>query len=112
MSPPLVVEPIIAASCDNPDGAKRPVRGARIVLTSAPTTQPVSAISEDGRRDVNRPRATDDFATIRTRRKELRRERERAEAPKPRLTPEPPRRGTPRVEPVENSIRGWKNPAG
>ena len=61
---------------------------------------------------MNRPRATDDFATIRTRMKELRRERERAEALKPRLTPEPPPRGATRVGPVENSIRGWKNPAG
>jgi len=61
---------------------------------------------------VNRPRTADDFATIRTRRKELRRERERAEAPKPRLTPEPPPRGTTSVRPVEISIRGWKNAAG
>ena len=61
---------------------------------------------------MNRPRTADDFATIRTRMKELRRERERAEAPKPRLTPEPPPRGTTRVRPVEISIRGWKNAAG
>jgi len=61
---------------------------------------------------VNRPRAADDFATIRTRMVELRRERERAEAPKPRLTPEPPPRGTTSVRPVEISIRGWKNAGG
>ena len=38
------------------------------------------AITEDGRRDVNRPRAADDFASIRARMEELRREREGAYA--------------------------------
>jgi hypothetical protein len=61
---------------------------------------------------VNQPRAADDFATIRTRMKELRRERERAEALKPRLTPEPPPRDTARARPVEIPIRGWKNAGG
>jgi hypothetical protein len=32
--------------------------------------------NQDGRRDVNRPRAADDFAAIRARMEELRRERE------------------------------------
>jgi hypothetical protein len=61
---------------------------------------------------VNGPRAADDFVTIRTRMKELRRERERAEAPKPRLTPEPPQRSPAGAKSVEISIRGWKNRAG
>jgi hypothetical protein len=61
---------------------------------------------------VNQPRAADDFATIRTRMKELRRERERAEAVKPRLTPEPPPRSPTGAMSVEISIRGWKKVGG
>jgi hypothetical protein len=61
---------------------------------------------------VNQPRAADDFATIRTRMEELRRERERAEAPKPRLTPEPPPRSPTGAMSVEISIRGWWKKAG
>jgi len=38
---------------------------------------------------VNRPRAADDFATIRARMEELRRERERAQAPESGLQSEP-----------------------
>lgn len=60
---------------------------------------------------MNRPRAADDFVTIRTRMEELRRERERAEAPKPRLTHEPPRSPT-GARSVEISIRGWKKVGG
>ena len=44
--------------------------------------------------DVNRSRAADDFATIRARMKELRRERERAQAPEADLPCDPP---TPRA---------------
>jgi len=62
---------------------------------------------------VNQPRAADDFATIRTRMEELRRERERAEAPKPRLTPGPPPHSPTGAKSVEISIRGrWKKVAG
>jgi hypothetical protein len=61
---------------------------------------------------VNRPRAVDDFATIQTRMKELRRERERAEARKQRLTREPPPRSPTETRSVEISIRGWKKVGG
>jgi hypothetical protein len=61
---------------------------------------------------VNRPRAADDFATIRARMKELRHEREGVEAPEPRVPSETPPRSATRVRPVEISIRGWKNAAG
>jgi hypothetical protein len=43
---------------------------------------------------VNRPRAADDFATIRARMEELRRERELAQAPPSDLPPDPPQRYT------------------
>jgi hypothetical protein len=43
---------------------------------------------------MNRPRAADDFATIRARLEELRREREAAQAPARNLPPEPPQRYT------------------
>jgi hypothetical protein len=43
---------------------------------------------------VNRPRAADDFATIRARMEELRREREAAQAPVSDLPPEAPQRST------------------
>jgi hypothetical protein len=39
---------------------------------------------------VNRPRSADDFATIRARMQELRRERERAQAPEGDLPRDPP----------------------
>ena len=39
---------------------------------------------------MNRPRVADDFATIRARMEELRRERERAQAPESGLQSEPP----------------------
>ena len=42
---------------------------------------------------MNRPRAADDFAAIRARMEELRRDRERAQAP-PSDLPEPPQRYT------------------
>jgi hypothetical protein len=61
---------------------------------------------------VNQPRAADDFAMIRARMKELRRERERVEAPEPRVPPEPPPRSVTRVSPVEISTRGRRNAAG
>ena len=41
---------------------------------------------------VKRPRAADDFATIKARMEELRRERERAQAPESGLQSEPPLR--------------------
>jgi hypothetical protein len=41
---------------------------------------------------MNRPRCADDFATIRARMEELRREREAAQAPASDLPPEPPQR--------------------
>ena len=43
---------------------------------------------------MSRPRAADDFATIRARMEELRRERELAQAPPGDLPPEPPQRHT------------------
>jgi hypothetical protein len=43
---------------------------------------------------MNRPRAADDFATIRARMKELRLERELAQAPPSDLPPEQPHRYT------------------
>jgi hypothetical protein len=43
---------------------------------------------------MSRPRAADDFATIRARLEELRRDRERAQAPPSDLSPEPPQRYT------------------
>ena len=43
---------------------------------------------------MNRPRAADDFVTIRARLKELRREREATQAPPSDLPPEPPQRYT------------------
>ena len=61
---------------------------------------------------MKQPRAAADFAIIRTRMKELRRERERAEALKPRLTPEPPPRSPTGAMSVEISIRGRKKVGG
>jgi hypothetical protein len=43
---------------------------------------------------MRRPRAADDFATIRARMEELRRERERAQGPLSDLPPEAPQRYT------------------
>jgi hypothetical protein len=43
---------------------------------------------------MNRPRAADDFATIRARLEELRREREAAQTPASDLPPEAPQRYT------------------
>jgi len=43
---------------------------------------------------VNRPRAADDFAAIKARMKELRRERERAQAPESGLQSEPSARSS------------------
>ena len=49
---------------------------------------------ERGRATVNRPRAADDFATIRARMEELRREREGAQAAESDLQRDPPTHGT------------------
>jgi hypothetical protein len=43
---------------------------------------------------MNRPRAADDFVTIRARMEQLRREREATQAPSSDLPPEPPQRYT------------------
>jgi hypothetical protein len=59
---------------------------------------------------VNRPRAADDFATIRARMEEIRREREGAEPSDKQAQRDPPRGGAIRWPPSETSAEPARVP--
>jgi hypothetical protein len=61
---------------------------------------------------VTRPRAADDFATIRARMEDLRRERERAVAVEPDFPSQRPAQRSPRIDPVGVFVPRLRNAAG
>jgi hypothetical protein len=61
---------------------------------------------------MSRPRAADDFATIRARMEELRRERKRADVGERDLRSDQPTRRSDRIDPVGPSLRRLRDPAG
>lgn len=61
---------------------------------------------------MDRPRAADDFVTIRARMDELRHERERAERPKKRTAPDPVPVGDNSIGQVSIAVRRLRDAAG